>query len=425
MADKKWQLRAGSLEPMPLGMHCKPWYKDNLPSKCFAKHKVLKFPTSLDSRRWRFVREGQDDFRKGCPPCEDLITRGPKKSFLPLIPQKVPQPAPKKSHKVLSKDADFFSKLSPSQLVRKKFMADVEAHLTQHPLAIFPDLDTDLPAELLLKVLHVLDPDRRLEDTWAYCEGTKERIKFPPKVCKTQSEKVYLEPPKRTPGTCPDSMLRNEKRPRKKGSRIRPPRRRIPKKVRDFCKWVATFGDLGIDENFIMKLFDKSSECKPTHKSPRIKKVSQVPLELKYSMELDETGMVNFGIEETNWQRKLQKMPDPYHPDRVKIRYGAWYLKPKFWKKLMNDEPLMDPRIREGLGKPPTPDILEELYGTIAFKDFVLSKGYEMPSLIERFFAKKGWKYDTVNTPMERTIRLHALKDDDEEEEPEMAPELE
>ncbi|XP_012585702.1 PREDICTED: protein FAM47A-like [Condylura cristata] len=417
MADKKWLFGSGSREPMPLGMHCKPWYRDNLPSKCFAKHKVLKFPTSLDGKRWRFVREGLDDFRKGCPPCDDLITRGPQKGFLPVIPHKVPQPAPPKSHKSLVKDAGLFSKLSPAQLERKAFMADVDNHLTRHPLSVYPDLDADLPADLLLKVLQVLDPDRKLEDIWAYCEGTRERIKTPQKVCKTYPGKVYLEPPKKTPGICPDSVLRKEKKPRKKGSRKRLSRRRVPERVRDFCNWVAGFGDLGIDENFFMQLFDKSSECDRNNKVPHIKKIGQIPLELKYSMELNETDQVNFSIEETNWERKLQKIKDPYKPDREKIRYGAWYLKPKFWQKLINDEPLIDPYIAEGFGKPPTPDILEELYGTIAFKDYVLSKGYEMPSIIERLFTKKGWKYDSINTPMERTIRLHALKDDDDEEE--------
>ncbi|XP_037369000.1 protein FAM47A-like [Talpa occidentalis] len=416
MADKKRLLGSGSQQPMPLGMHCKPWYKDKLPSKCLAKHKVLKFPTSLDCRQWRFVKEGLDDFRKGCPPCEDVITSGPKKSFLPLIPQRVPLPPPPKSHKVLYKDTGLFSKLSPAQFERKKFMEDVEAHLNQHRLAMSLDVDEDVPAELLLKVLQVVDPDRRLEDTWAYCEGTRKRIKPPQKVFKTYPEKFHLEPPKKTPGTCPESLVREGKKPRKKGSRKRVPRSKVPERVRDFCKWVATFGDLGIDENFFMQLFDRSSECKHTHKTSRIKKVTQVPLELKYCKELDEEEQVNFSIEETNWERKLQEREDPYKPNRVKMRYGAWYLKPKLWKKLINNEPLIDPNIESSFGKPPTPDILEELYGTLAFKDYVLSKGYEMPSMIERLFARKGWTYDSVKTPMERSIRLYALKDDDEEE---------
>ncbi|XP_004690165.2 PREDICTED: protein FAM47A-like, partial [Condylura cristata] len=403
---------------MPLGMHCKPWYRDNLPSKCFAKHKVLKFPTSLDGKRWRFVREGLDDFRKGCPPCDDLITRGPKKGFLPVIPQKVPQPAPPKSHKVVVKDAGLFSKLSPAQLERKAFMADVDAHLTRHPLAMFPDLDADIPADLLLKVLQVLDPDRKLEDTWAYCEGTKKRRNPPKRVPNTHYANAYLDPPKKIPGACPNNLFRSEMS--NKGLRkLLSQRRRAPRKVREFCKWVASFGDLGIDEDFIMKLFDVSLEYKPTLETASMKKINQIPLELMYNIDLRLLKEMEFSSGEENWERKMQKPKDPYKPKPMKIRYGAWYLKPHLWKKLINDEPLIDPKVLHEriFGKePPEPDILEDLYGTIAFKDFILSKGYRMPVLLERLFTRKGWRYDSVNTPMERAMRLHALKDDDDEE---------
>ena len=33
-----------------------------------------------------------------------------------------------------------------------------------------------------------------------------------------------------------------------------------------------------------------------------------------------------------------------YEPSWVKFKYGAWYLKPKMWKKRSADEPLMDPK---------------------------------------------------------------------------------
>uniref|UniRef100_A0A452US16 Uncharacterized protein n=1 Tax=Ursus maritimus TaxID=29073 RepID=A0A452US16_URSMA len=76
------------------------------------------------------------------------------------------------------------------------------------------------------------------------------------------------------------------------------------------------------------------------------------------------------------------------------MRYGAWYLKPKLWKKLINDEPLIDPKVlleQDGrYGKNfPKQDILEDLYGTIAFKDFILSKGYRMPGFLEKLPAEE------------------------------------
>uniref|UniRef100_A0A8D2EJ70 Uncharacterized protein n=1 Tax=Theropithecus gelada TaxID=9565 RepID=A0A8D2EJ70_THEGE len=79
--------------------------------------------------------------------------------------------------------------------------------------------------------------------------------------------------------------------------------------------------------------------------------------------------------------------------------YGAWYLKPKLGQKLRSDEPLIDPKLL--LEKPDEPDILDGLYGPIAFKDFILSKGYEMPGIIQRLFARNGWTYDSVKTPIQ------------------------
>ena len=118
-------------------------YRGNPPSKCFMEHKGrLPGPTSLDSRRWRFVRMGQDDFRRGCPPCDGLTALGPREGFLPQIDHRAPQPSPKKRHAALC------SKLSLAQQARKAFLADVEAQLTLHPLALYPDLEEDMPAEV-------------------------------------------------------------------------------------------------------------------------------------------------------------------------------------------------------------------------------------------------------------------------------------
>ncbi|XP_008589821.1 PREDICTED: protein FAM47E-like [Galeopterus variegatus] len=423
MADDWWLSKPRVLEPMPLGMHCKPWYKDRLPSKCFAKHKnkLLRFPTSLNSRQWIFVKEGLDDFRTGCPPCEGLITRGPKEAFLPMISHRVPQPAPKTSRRKLTKEAGLFSTLSPAQLARKAFVENVEARLTEHPLALYPNLEEDIPADLLLKVLQVLDPDRKLEDTWAFCEGHRKRTKEPTKLCQHRSRKVFLNPPK-IPGSHRNNSIHEETPSAQDLLPESLKHKHIPRGVRSFCKWVATFGDSGIDEEFIMKQFEVDyAECKPTHKDLHIKKVSQLPSELNYVLGLKKKEKIKFSIQEPDIRWKLHKPQNLYQPNWVKMRYGAWYLKPKLWKKLINDEPLIDPKVLletqgECFGKAPEKDILEELYGTIAFKDFILSKGYRMPEFLEKLFIRKGWTYDSVKTPIDRVIKMYLIVEDDAEE---------
>ncbi|XP_036695157.1 protein FAM47E-like [Balaenoptera musculus] len=424
MADKKWLLGPGPLEPMPLGMTCKPWYKDKLPSKCFAKHKKMlpKLPTPLDSRWWIFVKERLDDFRKGCPPCEDLITRSPKEGFLPVIAHRVPQHAPKKSQKKLPTEADLFSTLLPAQLAQKAFVEDIEAHLTKHPLALYPNLEEDLPADLLLKVLDVLDPDGKLEDTWAYCQGPRKRTKSPTKLRKKSPAKVYLEPPKKPPVSHPASLHHEDKKSSRKDSLTDPPvHREVPKAIRKSFKWVAAFGNLGTDEALITKPCEAGWEWPPAQDTVYTKKVTQVPSKVKDSIGLEKMEKIKLPREEGNWERKPQKPQNPYKPSSVEMRYGASYLKPKLWKKLVNDEPSIDPNVLLEDGsfrkKLPEHDILEDLYGTvIAFKEFILSKGYRIPDIPERLFLRKGWKDDSVKTPIHKVIKISQNGDDARED---------
>uniref|UniRef100_A0A2K5S6H8 Family with sequence similarity 47 member A n=1 Tax=Cebus imitator TaxID=2715852 RepID=A0A2K5S6H8_CEBIM len=179
-------------------------------------------------------------------------------------------------------------------------------------------------------------------------------------------------------------------------------------KLRDFFKWTE---EMGADEESIRDLFDFTPKCKPTYDDQQIKKINKWSSELQYNIELDEMDEVKLLSKEKFWRRTSQTAPNSYTAQPVKMRYGAWYLKPKLWRKLRSDEPLIDPKLL--LKKPHKPDILDELYGPIAFKDFILSKGYKMPGVIEKLFTRMGWKYDTVKTPMERVTKYFKYKPED------------
>ena len=58
----------------------------------------------------------------------------------------------------------------------------------------------------------MLDPDRKLEDTWASCENTEKRMESPTKLCEKRPAKVYQELPKKTPVSYPDKVPNEEKR---------------------------------------------------------------------------------------------------------------------------------------------------------------------------------------------------------------------
>ncbi|XP_049486628.1 protein FAM47E isoform X1 [Panthera uncia] len=392
MDDHKRLCGPGAPTRVPVGRDCGPRYKENLPSKCYRKHKHRPTcPTSLNSLRWIFVKKGLDDFRKGCPPCEGLITRGPQEAFLPQIHPTAPRPAPKKRQHRRPKEAASFSKLSPAQQAQKAFLADVQAQLTPHPLALYPNLGEDMPVELLLKVLEVLDPVRKLEDTWAYCQGIRKRTKEPTKLLKKHSTEIHPGLPKKTPGSHPGQWLFKEKKPsetdllHQDGPLLH---ENVRKGVSDFCNWATSFGSSNIDEEFILKQFDIDYWSKPSHDVLHTMRLHQVPLELK---KLREPRF----FQKLDYEQKHRKLQNSYKPKYVKMKYGAWYLNTKLWKKQRADEPLVDPMVSckaqdENFKKElqERGELLADLHGTIAFKDFILSRGYRMPSVSKGSFQK-------------------------------------
>ncbi|XP_023593412.1 protein FAM47E [Trichechus manatus latirostris] len=415
MAAHRRMFRPVGQDPLPVGVNCRPWFKENLPSRCFTKHKNRHKHknTSLNSRQWIFVRKGLDDFRKGCPPCQGLITKGPREGFLPLIYHRVPLPAPKTRQNKLPKEAAVFPKLSPAQQARKAFIEDIEARLARHPLALYPNLEEDIPVELLLKVLEVLDPHRKLEDTWAYCQDIRKRMKEPTKRLNKHSTEVSPRSPKKPPVSHSGQWIYKEKKPSETDLLHGPLlHENIRKGVGDFCNWVATLGSSTIDEEFILKQFDIDYDNKPNYDVLHTTRLNQVPLELKSHVGLNKPQELDFSFQELDFKRQLQKPQNPYKPEWVKIRYGAWYLNTKLWKKQRADEPLVDPKILlkaqdENFKKKlqEKENLFEELHGTVAFKDFILSRGYRMPSFLEKMCIRKECKYECNKTPIKQSTK--------------------
>ncbi|XP_007957201.2 protein FAM47A-like [Orycteropus afer afer] len=405
-------------------MRCKPWYKDRLPSKCFAKSKDRPtFPTSLSYRSWVFVNKGLDNFRRGCPNHTEMITRAPTEAFLPLIYRTTPKPAPKSCRKKLSRKSALFSNLSPSQLARKAFMKDVDAHLKLHPLSFHQHLEEEMPVEVLLKVLGELDPDRKLEDTWAACQDVRKRREKPTALTQYYSTESCLSIPELTIMPTPEEWLEEIKEiivdlPPS------PLPQRTSRKLAQFFQWVASLGCTDFDEETIEPLFEIKFDEKPQFGPPKIKNILLVPEEIRYIKCRTKQLEPKFSLPEPDVTKKLYEIQCLRQKKHMKMRYGAWYLHPNLWKKLREDEPLLDPDAPDdsdsddGYFRRPKKeyDILEDLYGTIAFKDFILNKGYSMPSVIERLFKRKGWRYDTVRTPKILSTRNSSREDSSEED---------
>ncbi|XP_073093539.1 protein FAM47E isoform X3 [Manis javanica] len=374
MADNRRQFRPGAPSRAPGGLNCRPGHKENLPSKGFTKPTPrLALPTSLDGQMRVFMRKGLDDFGSGS---------------LPWVCHGAPQPAPKKRQNKLPVEVALPAKLLAARQAWRAFLEDVEAQLAPHPLALYPHLEEDMPVELLLKVLEVLDPDRKLEDSWAYCQGIRKRTKEPTQLLKKCSTQVSLGLSKKSPVSHPGQWLYEEKKPVEthllhEGG---PYHENVHKVVRDFCNWATTFGSSHIDEEFILKQFDIDYQSKPSCDVFHPIRPSQVPLELKKRVELNKLQKLEFS-QKLDSEKKLQKPQNPCKPKYVKMRYGAWYLKTDLWKKQRVDEPLVDPKIsckaqdENCKNQLQGQELLADLHGMAAFKDFILSRGYRMPSL--------------------------------------------
>ncbi|XP_030664205.1 putative protein FAM47D [Nomascus leucogenys] len=177
-------------------------------------------------------------------------------------------------------------------------------------------------------------------------------------------------------------------------------------KLREFFKWAA---DFGVDEETIWNLCLFPTMYRATHDDQKLKNIKECSSELKYTMQLGEKDKDKFLSQDKHRGRKFHRPSNVYITQPVKMTYGAWYLNPKLWKKRRSDEPLTDPKL--AVKKSDEADIMDDLYAPIAFKDFILKKGYEMPGIIERLFARKGWTYDSVKTPIERAMKLYNYED--------------
>uniref|UniRef100_A0A8C7BYP3 Protein FAM47E n=1 Tax=Neovison vison TaxID=452646 RepID=A0A8C7BYP3_NEOVI len=101
-------------------------------------------------------------------------------------------------------------------------------------------------------------------------------------------------------------------------------------------------GSSNIDEEFILKQFDIDCQSKPSHDVPHPTK--QAPPELKKRAGLKKLQEPPF-FQKPDYEQKPPKPQNPHKPKCVKMRYGAWYLNTKLWKKQRADEPLVDPKV--------------------------------------------------------------------------------
>ncbi|XP_044284416.1 protein FAM47E-like [Varanus komodoensis] len=374
-------------------------YKKKLPSKYFQERITNKerFSDALNAQRWRFLKSGLDDFRNGCPRSSDNIIIHGKRGPIPIIVHYKntdhSQIVPYKTREQQNKSKVVCSKLSAAQKTKKDFIAQTERCLNQHPLALYPHLEESMPKELFRDVMRLLDPEMDLTRVSPDESKSEVNIPVPHELhCETPPEISYSPPvlpwlpKKKNPYTWFSKQEVAERERAAKIAYVPPLDENVKRVTKEFCEWVSAMGGekYNIDEATVMKLFDTSYETTAKSVAPiKIVELYHVPPELRECPE---------GIP----CRKSIQSPDmrtASEPKWEKIKYGAWYLHPKKWKKKRVGEQdeipeslkaflkLRKKKAQKGEGEE------MPLHGTYAFEKFLDAKGYRKPAFLLQMLA--------------------------------------
>lgn len=405
-----------------------PWWRERLQTKFIKSLNPGETSQVLLGRKWRFLKDGIDDFRDGLPPANDdqeFLTRDSKVS--PIIvggsQESLSQIKDTVNRHRFTKDDICFSKLTPLQKMRRSHIAEIENGLLQHPLALYPHLEGSMPPDLFEDVVNVLDPDMNLSETESDDEdadqfdadgsqaehlssiaGYQMRGSSAPYSPATpQSATADRDEPARVRNLYRWASSKEEKKSRKRGpeKRTESPSQddHIKQVTKDFCGWVAGLGGEtnNIEESTIYSLFASGYETKPALSVPiHVVELTNIPPELRMAAAIPQEDLQAKPVSEKEQKKEDWKyFSGSYMPSWVKFNYGAWYLNPRSWHKRDSNEPLRDPKESKDQGqtdirkKSDTLDYeLAPNHGSKAFIDFIDKKqGARKPEFLSRIGA--------------------------------------
>ncbi|KAL7982173.1 hypothetical protein Chor_001230 [Crotalus horridus] len=279
-----------------------------------------RFSTSLNSQHWRFLKSNLDYSREGFLPVNEGIIAQPARGPDPLLPSDKPKNllrASQRSRKMLTEPQSYTSKLSLMSQTRKDQVAQVEYCLSQHPLALYPNFQESIPAELFREVMSILDPE--MLPTGQECDANLDG-----------------EP---CPLSTTPSLLENK---RNRQTRARQVSCKDAENKAPYTWFSPTKGGekYNIDEDTVLSMFDAGYETTvPMFHPLRVEELRDLPMDLKKHL-----GMLPSRAIRKKLDQDMESSKDPCQYRWKKIRYGAWYLDPKTWKKQGVNEPLENPK---------------------------------------------------------------------------------
>ncbi|XP_065140484.1 protein FAM47E [Paramisgurnus dabryanus] len=377
-----------SLKTEPVENSKFPWYKERLQTKYLQDlRKKQQLSGALDGRRWRFLSPGLNDFRDGYPTVhKELFTRcesGPAPAVFGMPKHLC---SVKLTPKRLSKDQACFSKLNPQSQTQRGFIDAVEHRLKQHPLALYPHLESGMTSKLFDQVLSVLDPDmsvnKELATTSPKNEDSGPQCEISPSV--SVKEKPFIT-----------AIPRKEKC--ENVTTINPYKWRRPKEInlkdqmtigknlqedeklkiaRRFCEWINTLGGDTSDltESDILDLF-KSDYEKTLRLTPvKMTDCNKTPAIIYRSADL---------TTDTLKLRKAYESNRPNAPKTCKKKTdNETWRTPSDITHSLDLEVLLSEQDKE----------LKQSYGIQAFRQYIINKGVEMPRFLSVLFSEEEQK---------------------------------
>ena len=388
-----------------------PWYRERLKTKYINPKKSKQCSGTMVGSSWTFVQTGVDDFRDGVPPdiaADKMILKG-YRGISPNVNDSSAERLQDNTmgnttdKKRFTKDEVVYSKTLPMQQQRRDNVDDIELSLLQHQLALFPHLEESVPPEVFEDVVDILDPDLQLGSE----DGTDMEHQFPcdedGSLTKASSHRFQSLSPTDTDRKSTQDIQKNryrwlpkldethkEDKGKSNKKKVDTPSLddKIQNVTKEFCSWVESLGgdSNNIEESTVMSLFASGYETKPTLSVPiHVVELTNVPPELR----------VNTSTSASPLQQNVDKMegekqkPTSYTPSWVKVKYGAWYLNPKTWKKQKDGEALEDPKQKQenilseaNAESEKLDNELATLHGARAFKSFVDKKGSRKPEFL-------------------------------------------
>lgn len=365
-----------------------PWFKERLKTKYLRDLKQKQqLSGALDSRKWRFLSPGLDDFRDGYPTVnKELFTQckcGPSPAVFGMPTHACSVKFPQKR---LSKNQACYSKQTPQRQAQREFIDAVEHKLKQHPLALYPHLESAMTPELFDQVLSVLDPDmcikeelsmtsptkkmEHLEENRAQCEFSTPETIQPSIIIKPQKEKCKDARPrnpykwqrlKETLGVKEDQTVSVKHL----HSLSQEDDKQMITKL--FYEWITSLGGETSDltESTIMDLFKSDHEKKPS-----------VTLPINKTDPNQTIAKLHRSIEEQHKDQCVKELTQAYKPNRPKATNDPQAL--AVITGGLDFEEQLSEQDKE----------LKQIHGIQAFREFIIKKGMRMPRFLSAVFSE-------------------------------------